>query len=173
MQPGSPRPAAMCSGRGTLEVSDRTELIMKTCKNCGLPKSPSDFYVNKTMADGLESDCKECRKQKNRSYYYASLEQRHRYEKIRGTRPDRRAQLLEKTKRQRSRVDYKHKVQARSATQAAIKRGELVRKPCEICGDPLVEAHHRDYSKPLNVQWLCLIHHREAHGQIVTASKRK
>lgn len=44
----------------------------------------------------------------------------------------------------------------------AIKKGILKRQPCFICDNPLVEAHHPDYSKPLEVIWLCIPHHKEA-----------
>lgn len=42
----------------------------------------------------------------------------------------------------------------------AVKSGKLTRQPCEICGQK-AQAHHHDYSKPLDVQWLCMKHHRE------------
>lgn len=29
----------------------------------------------------------------------------------------------------------------------------------------MVQCHHKDYSKPLDVIWLCLKHHRELHNQ--------
>lgn len=45
----------------------------------------------------------------------------------------------------------------------AIKRGKLVKKPCEICGAEKAEAHHDDYNKPLEVRWLCKKHHTEWH----------
>lgn len=45
----------------------------------------------------------------------------------------------------------------------AIKRGHLVKGPCEVCGSERVHAHHDDYSKPLEVRWLCPTHHGEAH----------
>jgi hypothetical protein len=47
----------------------------------------------------------------------------------------------------------------------ALKRGTLKRQPCETCGDPKSEGHHRDYRKPLDVQWLCKRHHFAAHGR--------
>lgn len=28
------------------------------------------------------------------------------------------------------------------------------------------QAHHEDYSKPIDVMWLCFRHHRERHGQL-------
>ena len=44
----------------------------------------------------------------------------------------------------------------------AIKSGKLKREPCKICGKIEVEGHHLDYSKPLEIIWLCREHHREA-----------
>ncbi len=44
----------------------------------------------------------------------------------------------------------------------ARKRGELVPKPCMICGAP-AEAHHPDHAQPLVVEWLCRFHHRRLH----------
>lgn len=54
------------------------------------------------------------------------------------------------------------KKRARSLVSSAIKKGELQRLPCEVCKDIKSEAHHKDYSKPLRVEWLCRKHHRAA-----------
>lgn len=43
----------------------------------------------------------------------------------------------------------------------ALRQGELTRKPCEVCGNPKTHGHHEDYSKPLEVRWLCETHHGE------------
>lgn len=44
------------------------------------------------------------------------------------------------------------------------RRGKLTRQPCEVCGaESNIEAHHSDYSKPLDVNWLCREHHKEWH----------
>ena len=48
----------------------------------------------------------------------------------------------------------------------AIKKGKLFRKPCVICGELKVQAHHEDYDKPLEVRWLCNKHHRARHQAI-------
>lgn len=39
----------------------------------------------------------------------------------------------------------------------AIRRGDLIRPPtCDRCGQETdVDGHHTDYSRPLDVQWLC------------------
>lgn len=39
----------------------------------------------------------------------------------------------------------------------------LERQPCEVCGNPDVVAHHDDYTKPLEVRWLCRSHHAKFH----------
>ena len=54
---------------------------------------------------------------------------------------------------------------AKSMTRRAIARGRLVRGPCIVCGNADTEAHHPDYSKPLDVQWLCKEHHLAEHGK--------
>lgn len=42
------------------------------------------------------------------------------------------------------------------AVHRAIRRGALERGPCERCGATEdVHGHHTDYSRPLNVTWLC------------------
>ena len=46
-----------------------------------------------------------------------------------------------------------------------IRNGSIKRHPCEICGLEKSEAHHEDYSKPLEVTWLCRPHHREADAK--------
>jgi len=57
---------------------------------------------------------------------------------------------------------------ARSHLNDAKRYGKITPIPCVICGNEVVEAHHIDYNKPLNVVWLCRKHHREVHkGNIV------
>lgn len=52
---------------------------------------------------------------------------------------------------------------AHRAVRIAIKNGHLRRQPCSVCGQPNAQAHHPDYTKPLEVIWLCPCHHMEAH----------
>jgi hypothetical protein len=60
---------------------------------------------------------------------------------------------------------YPERISARQKVGRAIKSGKLTRGPCEVCGETdQVFAHHEDYSKPLEVNWLCRKHHREKHG---------
>jgi hypothetical protein len=55
------------------------------------------------------------------------------------------------------------KKNARSRIRKRIMRGSLIRQACDICGDPKSQAHHHDYTKPLEVRWLCAQHHKDAH----------
>lgn len=65
------------------------------------------------------------------------------------------------------RANHPEKRTAHQAIQTAIRNGSLVRQPCEICGTmERVHAHHDDYSKPLDVKWLCHTHHMEHHAMI-------
>nr|DAD85891.1 MAG TPA: hypothetical protein [Siphoviridae sp. ctGdK3] len=34
-----------------------------------------------------------------------------------------------------------------------------------------LEAHHDDYSKPLQVRWLCRRHHKQLHKELKESSK--
>lgn len=59
------------------------------------------------------------------------------------------------------------KQKARNIVSNAIKYGTIIPKKCEICGNPISQAHHTDYRKPLKVVWLCHKHHRQSHGQLI------
>ncbi len=56
---------------------------------------------------------------------------------------------------------YPQKTRARWMLAHAVKRGKLIRGSCQTCGKPNGQAHHDDYSKPLDVKWFCPLHHRE------------
>jgi hypothetical protein len=55
------------------------------------------------------------------------------------------------------------KRRAHWAVGYALKVGKLTKGPCEIGQDCAgrIEAHHDDYSKPLEVRWVCKRHHRQ------------
>lgn len=59
-------------------------------------------------------------------------------------------------------LKYPERYKAHRAVFVAKRNGTLVKLPCEECGSLNVQAHHEDYSKPLDVRWLCKKHHNEA-----------
>ena len=70
-------------------------------------------------------------------------------------------------KRYRCKAANRLKDRARWALAAAVKRGLIVRGPCEICGESRSEGHHfAGYAWPLVVQWLCRAHHEAANHRV-------
>jgi hypothetical protein len=63
---------------------------------------------------------------------------------------------------ERQRKKYPEKYQARQEVLKALRKGILVKQPCP-CGGKNVQAHHADYSRPLDVTWLCDNCHRNEH----------
>ena len=54
----------------------------------------------------------------------------------------------------------------------ATRGGLLHRQPCESCGAPKSEAHHDDYTKPLEVRWFCRQCHKALHAASLTTPAR-
>lgn len=60
---------------------------------------------------------------------------------------------------------YPEKTRAQNAVSYALRAGTLTRGPCAVCKTTVdICAHHEDYSKPLEVQWLCRPCHIRHHG---------
>lgn len=55
------------------------------------------------------------------------------------------------------------KTKAHRLVFVEVRAGRMKKKPCGVCGNIKVEAHHQDYTKPLEVLWLCRKHHAEQH----------
>jgi hypothetical protein len=61
--------------------------------------------------------------------------------------------------------EARKKVVARAYTHVLIKRGKIVKEPCEVCGSVESQAHHDNYDNPRDVRWFCRPHHLEWHRQ--------
>lgn len=59
--------------------------------------------------------------------------------------------------------EARKKANCRSHTKEYVKRGNIKKFPCIVCGSDNSEAHHEDYSKPKEVVWYCRKHHLEYH----------
>ena len=66
------------------------------------------------------------------------------------------------------RSKFPDKQRARWLLNKAVERGNIKRLPCEICGFKNTDGHHKDYSKPLVVIWVC----RKCHGAIHRGKKK-
>lgn len=73
-------------------------------------------------------------------------------------------------KRQAERHPDRHR--ARTMFGNAVRDGRVIPWPVcavpECCGKP--QGHHPDYSRPLDVVWLCVKHHKEAHALVKKAA---
>ena len=59
--------------------------------------------------------------------------------------------------------EQKLKANARSYLNTYVNRGLINKEPCSKCNNPIAEAHHEDYNKPLEVIWFCRECHLEYH----------
>lgn len=112
--------------------------------------------------------CKNCVKAMVRENYAKRRPQYHQYEHSRNQTPARKEMLQREMRRHRA--ENPDKYRARTAVSNALRDGRLSKKPCQMCGTTdRVQAHHHDYSKPLDVEWLCFACHRKDHGHVVSA----
>lgn len=130
---------------------------MKKCFKCQKELPLSDFYKHKQMGDGYLGKCKTCTKKDVRKHRIENIDRIRDYDRKRGNRQT-------KAYRDNWKVRYPNKYKAITLVGSAISCKRLFKEPCEVCGaEEKVHAHHDDYSKPLNVRWLCAAHHREWH----------
>jgi hypothetical protein len=149
-------------------------VFMKKCKRCNVEKPFKDFYVHKAMADGYLNFCKECTKSRVSKRREINIEYVRQYDKQRAMLPKRVQARKEYAKTDAGKVaknkaikSYREKhtdrYYAHTAVANALKDGKLKKHPCLICGEVEVEGHHPDYSRPLDVVWMCKTHHLETH----------
>ena len=61
-------------------------------------------------------------------------------------------------------ANYQLQASATATYRKAVLAGQLVPRPCVVCGkSDRVHGHHEDYARPLDVIWLCPIHHSGRH----------
>jgi hypothetical protein len=70
-------------------------------------------------------------------------------------------------------LKYPEKNKAHKLVYSGVRNGTIKKEPCIICGELKSESHHEDYSKPLEIMWLCKKHHYEHHVNIRKALKNK
>ena len=133
---------------------------MKRCYDCGKIKSIDDFHINKRMADGHLNRCKECQRVSFRLSRIVNPEHAREMDHKRNDDPRRKQQLKEKVRKYNERFPERRIANRR--VSHALRDGHITRpSACEICGEiRKLQAHHADYSKALEVIWLCAPCHR-------------
>lgn len=137
--------------------------IMKSCIKCGLQKSLSEYYSHPQMGDGHLGICKSCHKAVMTQRRQNKLDEIRDYDRRRfHENPKRRAATLACAVRWNKRNPDGYR--AHYLVSNAIRDRRLFRKPCIKCGATKgIHAHHEDYSKPLDVIWLCTPCHSQHH----------
>lgn len=134
---------------------------MKKCSGCEEAKALNEFHKLPSGKHGVNGRCKACRKAYSQEFYNKNkkriLPNQRLYIRTERGRAFKLANGLRMIKK------YPEKYKARYMTRNAIRHGKLIRGICEVCQTKTVEAHHDDYSKPLDVRWFCMIHHKEKH----------
>lgn len=134
---------------------------MKKCFKCGAQKDVSCFYRHPKMKDGYLNKCKQCVKN-DLSNYRQSNDYPRISDRIRSKTVKRREHIASVSRRFRANNPLKYKAQTKVGNY--IRDNKLVKEPCKVCGAKFVHAHHEDYSKPLDVIWLCPRHHAMLHN---------
>lgn len=127
-----------------LEMLETTDELR--CSRCRQVKHKTEFFHHKTRKTRRDNYCRDCRNLYVKSYYAANSEKYNRNNK-------------------KYRSNNAFKLKAHTAVTKAVRRGELIKNPCEVCGEEKSEAHHSDYAKPLEVLWLCRVHHKDWHRE--------
>jgi len=154
--------------------------IYKACFKCGELKPLTDYYKHKQMKDGHLNKCKECAKLDVAKHRAENIEKVRAYDRERGRTEHRKSRVRRRAAEQRAedpegRAAYQRarrelepeKYAARNALSNAVRGGRLVRSDtCAFGPDECegrIEGHHPDYSRPLDVLWLCMKHHSALH----------
>jgi hypothetical protein len=148
----------------------RSQERFKVCFKCvrTLPV-PTAFYRHKHMADGFLNKCKECAKQDGNEHRSKNLHAIREYDRQRGKTQERKKLTAKRNTVKRKDFPIQHA--AHQAVQRATRQKVLIKCPCVVCGSQKSMAHHDDYDKPLDVIWLCQVHHKERHKQIEVIRK--
>jgi len=141
------------------------KITAKQCFKCKKTKAISGFYRHSQMADGTLGKCKECTKKDANAHRNANLDKIRAYDRARALLPHRKKETLRITEEYRKK--FPHRSLAVGRVSRALKSGKLKRpNKCALCKKKKkVLAHHDDYSKPLEVVWVCQPCHKQIHKE--------
>lgn len=148
---------------------------MKACNKCGKLLELILFYRKPNSKDGLQNWCKECDNKRHKLWRKNHPEEVRQMSKLQRMRhPEEMREAVNKyakqhRKERQERIKKwanknRYKIQAHKKVYYAVKTGKLIKQNC-FCGK-IGQAHHDDYSKPLEVIWLCPIHHKARHMEL-------
>jgi len=131
---------------------------MKKCSKCKnkYPATLEYFKPDKSVKDGFGSWCRNCKQEIDRVYSrkYRLEHPEHTKAQNKKWRPEQ-GELIKKYWR-----EHPDRYRCMIIFHCALIKGIIERQPCVVCGDPKSHGHHPDHSKPLEVIWLCPLHHK-------------
>ena len=137
---------------------------IKTCLDCKSDKPATEFYRNSRTKGGRLNKCRGCAKAQNEAIRKTKPEYYAAYAKQRASIPAVREARLAYRKKWKANNAIKNS--AGSLARKAVATGLLTKaSSCEQCGkaSAAIHGHHDDYSKPLDVRWLCPLCHAAWH----------
>ena len=140
--------------------------MVKRCTKCLIEKGTHEFNADNQKRDGLRSHCKSCRSVSGALYRAANAEKV--AESVKAWHSKNKSRVAKNMRAYHKREPVKSAAR-RKAYQAKINGRITVPDECEECGgqSPL-DMHHDDYSKPLDVRFLCKPCHWAKHTTILT-----
>lgn len=150
----------------------------KPCLGCGKIKRLSGFHTQATGVGGRTARCIECANirvlaNRNADRENANAQGREWYARnkekrglsISAYQKSAKGKAVRRASSERSKRNYPEKASAHAAVRQAIKSGLLHKaSSCAKCGSHQhIQGHHDDYSKPLEVTWLCVPCHVRLH----------
>jgi hypothetical protein len=148
--------------------------MSKECFKCHKTQPLSQFYTHPKMGDGHLGKCKTCAKRDvseriailvNNPEWLAKERARCRVKQERYRNLGVAVPVSQEARRKWSR-NNRHKKRAQCAAGRAVRSGKIKKATiCERCGaaPKRLQKHHPDYSKPLEIIWLCSKCHGIAH----------
>lgn len=143
---------------------------MIKCKYCGQLKPESEFYQYS------KSKCKQCQISEVKKYYQQNKEViLKKAKEFRKTHKRDRGEKYYEKYIKSWQDSHPEAVEAKRKFNYLIRYGYIQKEEtCAICGsNGNIHAHHPDYSKPLEVIWLCASCHKRLHSGIQVYSKVK
>lgn len=122
----------------------------KACRKCGISRPLEHFPEEKRYAVSRAAICLACKRERDRARMLKKYQENPRY-------------------RLWTSIQSPWKQTARQAAQNAHHRGLITDVTvCQDCGESgkKMNMHHEDYTKPLDVQWLCTACHGKRHRKM-------
>lgn len=145
---------------------------VKTCFKCLMQKSHDAFYRHSAMGDGRLGKCIECTKADVAKNRLENIDKIREYDRARSDLPHRVELRYRVCKRWRE--EHPDRDKAHYAVTNAVRDKRLFKSDaCLYCGSTgRLEGHHTDYSRPLDVVWLCVPCHRQTHAMAKSLEQR-